>query len=138
MAEEEKQEQKRLKIADTSLSVRNLKSYLAKINDDSMPVSIELVAGIRSESSKTEREKSLEVAVKRLEKKCSDLYNLLLDAKPLVARSARFEKKNSRTIIYYDKRTGSNTGANGLLEDIEDQLNSYTPDMIQINLECGV
>jgi len=75
-------------------------------------------------------------AADKLQKKCFQLYNLLLEAHDAVKYMKEKEKKEKRRLKYYDSdgRT-SNHGYTGLYEDIEKALNSYSYDMMKIAIE---
>lgn len=80
--------------------------------------------------SKTETESA------NLRKMLYAMYELLIDAKKCVSICADHEAKTSEKTIYYDKHSGPNSGATGLLKDIDAQLNSYCSDLVQIDLKA--
>lgn len=62
------------------------------------------------------------------------MYELLIDAKKCVSICAGHEAKTGEKTIYYDKH--SDSGATGLLKDIDAKLNSYCSDLVQIDLKA--
>lgn len=66
---------------------------------------------------------------------CRRLYSCLNDARICVEKLAEEEKKRDTNLIYYDKFRGFNGGARDLLMTIDNLLNNYPREMVQIDLE---
>lgn len=66
---------------------------------------------------------------------CRRLYRCLNDSRICVEKLAEEEKKKDTNLIYYDKFRGFNGGARDLLMMIDNLLDSYPREMVQIDLE---
>ena len=71
--------------------------------------------------------------LKRALSKCGD--NARLKVKLCVEKLAEEEKKKDTSLIYYDKLRGFNGGARDLLMAIDNLLDNYSREMVQIDLE---
>lgn len=74
-------------------------------------------------------------SLEHLKDLCRRLHQFLSDARECVARLAEKEKKEDQNLIYYDRFRGFNGGARDLLGDIDHILDTYSSEMIQIDLE---
>ena len=82
-----------------------------------------------------DEEQEDEHTVKHLQDLCRRLYLCLDDAKICVEKLAEEEKKRDTNLIYYDKFRGFNGGARDLLMVIDNLLDNYPREMVQIDLE---
>jgi hypothetical protein len=73
--------------------------------------------------------------VKQLRNLSSRLYSCLNDARICIEKLAEEEKKKDTNLIYYDKFRGFNGGARDLLMVVDNLLDNYSREMVQIDLE---
>ena len=125
----------RTKLVESKVSAGLLRKILKSCEDsDMISVSMEL------------KPKNIGISVtKKYENLATKLACMLYEAHKAVERLAEIEEENSSDKehrdklfspeIYYDKRDGFNTGAHGLLKDVEDVLNEYEVDILKLACE---
>lgn len=72
--------------------------------------------------------------VVHLRELCNKLFWALLDSKKCIEKCAQKEVETDLNTIYYDKNGGYNRGARGLLVDVDDILDNYHKEMVDIDL----
>ena len=127
----------RTKLIESKVSAGLLRKILKSCEDsDMISVSMEL------------KPKNIGISVtKKYENLATKLACMLYEARNAVKRLAEIEEeraKHEKSVcfdkpfepeIYYDKRAGFNTGAHGLLKDVEDVLNEYEVDILKLACE---
>lgn len=106
-------------------SIGALKRALSNCGDDAR-IEIKLCV-----NEKREVDHNLE----HLKDLCRRLDFCLSDARICVEKLAEEEKKKDTNLIYYDKFRGFNGGARDLLMVIDNLLDNYPREMVQIDLE---
>ena len=127
----------RTKLVESKVSAGLLRKILKSCEDsDMISVSMEL------------KPKNIGISVtKKYENLATKLACMLYESRNAIQRLAEIEEKsieqhktaavdrNFLPEIYYDKRDGYNTGAHGLLKDVEDVLNEYEVDILKLACE---
>ena len=108
--------------------VSDLIEALARCNDDSK-VSFKLHVNEPVKKQDTEAYKLRNI--------CSMLHMALTAAKRCVDACAEQELASGHMSIYYDRLKGYNGGAQDVQKVVEDVLNDYEKEMIQIDLANG-
>ncbi len=106
-------------------SLGSLKKALSRCDDNSR-LEVKLCIG---------ESKDDDFAVDHLQTLCNKLYNCLLDAKTCIEIVADEETVKDQNLIYYDKVQGFNGGAKDLLKTVNNLLDDYPREMVQIDLE---
>lgn len=121
----EKEANKTIVLGEGVGSLGALKRALSNCGDDAR-IEIKLCVG-----EKREVDHNLE----HLKDLCRRLYLCLSDSRICIEKLAEEEKKKDTNLIYYDKLRGFNGGARDLLVAIDDLLDNYPREMVQIDLE---
>ena len=120
-----KKANKTIVLGESNCSLGYLKRVLNKCEDNARP-KIKLCIDEEQEDDHT---------IKDLQDLCRRLYFCLNDARICVEKLAEEEKKKDTNLIYYDKLRGFNGGARDLLMTIDNLLDNYSREMVQIDLE---
>ena len=121
----EKEANKTIVLGEEISSLGALKRALSNCGDDAK-IEIKLCV-----NEKREVDHNLE----HLKDLCRRLYLCLSDSRICVEKLAEEEKKRDTNLIYYDKFRGFNGGARDLLMVTDNLLDSYSKEMVQIDLE---
>ena len=121
----DKDESKTIVLGTGIASIGALKRALSNCGDDAR-IEIKLCV-----NEKREVDHNLE----HLKDLCRRLYLCLSDSRICVEKLAEEEKKRNINLIYYDKFRGFNGGAGDLLMVADNLLDSYSREMVQIDLE---
>ena len=121
----EKEVNKTIVLGESYYSLGYLKRALSKCGDNAR-LKVKLCVGEEQEDDYT---------VKRLQDLCRRLEVCLYDTRICVEKLAEEEKKKDTSLIYYDKLRGLNGGARDLLMAIDNLLDNYSREMVQIDLE---
>lgn len=121
----EKEANKAIVLGKGVSSLGALKRALSNCGDDAR-IEIKLCV-----DEKREIDHNLE----HLKDLCRRLHLFLSESRECVARLAEEEKKKDQNLIYYDRFRGFNGGARYLLRDVDHILDSYSTEMVQIDLE---
>ena len=120
-----KKANKTIVLGESKYSLGYLKRTLNKCGDNAR-LKIKLCVDEEQEDDHT---------IKDLQDLCRRLYFCLNDARICVEKLAEEEKKKDTNLIYYDKLRGFNGGARDLLMEIDNLLDNYSREMVQIDLE---
>lgn len=121
----EKEANKTIVLGESNYSLGNLKRALNNCEDNAR-IKIKLCLDEEQEDDHT---------VRHFQDLCGRLYSCLNDARICVEKLAEEEKKKDTNLIYYDKLRGFNGGARDLLMAVDNLLDSYSKEMMQIDLE---
>ena len=121
----EKESNKTIVLGEGNCLLGDLKRALNKCGDNAR-MKIKLCLDEEQEDDHT---------VKHLRDLCRRLDFCLNDARICVEKLAEEEKKKDTNLIYYDKLRGFNGGARDLLVAIDNLLDNYSREMVQIDLE---
>lgn len=121
----EKEVNKTIVLGESNYSLGYLKRALSKCGDNAR-LKVKLCVDEEQEDDYT---------IEHLKYLCRRLEVCLYDARICVEKLAEEEKKKDTSLIYYDKLRGFNGGARDLLMEIDNLLDNYSREMVQIDLE---